>query len=181
MARLTGRTRRRPIVRADTRVELRCDVSLYTHGVPIANVNGIDLFYECVGDGPTLLLIHGLGSSGDDWAFQRDDFARVRTLVMPDLRGSGRSAKPAGPYSIAQFASDFWALVDSLHIVELEILGFSLGWRGRHRNDVAKTDAREKTRSLQFAGELSNGYIQEMERGQDATRARSFAGLEAHS
>jgi 3-oxoadipate enol-lactonase len=100
---------------------------LYTDHVPIANVNGVDLFYERVGEGPPLLLIHGLGSSGDDWAFQRDDFARVRTLIMPDLRGSGRSAKPAGPYSIMQFASDFWALVDSLHIVDIEILGFSLG------------------------------------------------------
>jgi pimeloyl-ACP methyl ester carboxylesterase len=95
--------------------------------VPIANVNGIDLFYERAGSGPPLLLIHGLGSSGDDWAFQRDDFARVRTLVMPDLRGSGRSAKPAGPYSIPQFASDLWALIDSLGFADVDILGFSLG------------------------------------------------------
>lgn len=101
--------------------------SLYTADVPIANVNGIDLFYERVGAGAPLLLIHGLGSSGDDWAFQRDDFARVRTLIMPDLRGSGRSEKPAGPYSIAQFASDFWAVIDSLQIIDIEILGFSLG------------------------------------------------------
>ncbi len=106
---------------------LAANGSLYTGRVPIANVNGIDLFYERVGEGPPLLLIHGLGSSGDDWAFQHDDFARVRTLIMPDLRGSGRSAKPAGPYSITQFASDFWALVDLLQIVDIEILGFSLG------------------------------------------------------
>jgi 3-oxoadipate enol-lactonase len=100
---------------------------LYTRGVPIANVNGIDLFYECVGAGPPLLLIHGLGSSGDDWAFQRDEFARIRTVIMPDLRGSGRSAKPPGPYSIREFASDFWALADSLGFADIDILGFSLG------------------------------------------------------
>ena len=95
--------------------------------MPIANVNGIDLFYERVGAGPPLLLVHGLGSSGDDWAFQRDDFARVRTVIMPDLRGSGRSTKPTGPYSIAEFASDLWTLVDSLGFADIDILGFSLG------------------------------------------------------
>ena len=92
-----------------------------------ANVNGVDLFYECVGAGPPLLLIHGLGSSGDDWAFQRDDFSRLRTVVMADLRGSGRSAKPPGPYSIAQFADDLWALLDHLGIDSTDILGFSMG------------------------------------------------------
>ena len=93
----------------------------------IANVNGVDLFYECIGAGPPLLLIHGLGSSGDDWAFQRDDFAKIRTVVMTDLRGSGRSAKPPGPYSIAQFADDLWALLDHLEIDVTDILGFSMG------------------------------------------------------
>lgn len=93
----------------------------------IANVNGVDLFYECIGAGPPLVLIHGLGSSGDDWAFQRDDFSKIRTVVMADLRGSGRSAKPPGPYSIAQFADDLWALLDHLDIDRVDIVGFSMG------------------------------------------------------
>jgi 3-oxoadipate enol-lactonase len=95
--------------------------------MPTITLNSAELFYECIGEGPPLLLIHGLGSSGDDWAFQREDFARNYTLVLPDLRGSGRSAKPAGPYSIAQFAADLWALLDALGIMYTDILGFSLG------------------------------------------------------
>jgi 3-oxoadipate enol-lactonase len=95
--------------------------------MPTIAVNSTELFYECIGSGPPLLLIHGLGSSGDDWAFQREDFARTHTLILPDLRGSGRSAKPAGPYSIAQFAADLWALLDALRIQYTDILGFSLG------------------------------------------------------
>jgi len=92
-----------------------------------AHVNGTELFYESVGDGPPLLLIHGLGSSGDDWAFQREQFAARHRLILVDLRGSGRSAKPPGPYSIAGFAHDLWCLLDRLGIVRTDVLGFSLG------------------------------------------------------
>jgi len=93
----------------------------------IAHINGTELFYECVGDGPPLLLIHGLGSSGDDWAFQREQFAARHRLLLVDLRGSGRSAKPPGPYSIAGFADDLWCLLERLGIVRTDVLGFSLG------------------------------------------------------
>lgn len=95
--------------------------------MPTVRVADTELHFERAGTGPPLLMIHGLGSSGDDWAFQRDAFARVRTLIMPDLRGSGRSAKPPGPYSIAQFAADLWALLDALGIATADLLGFSLG------------------------------------------------------
>lgn len=95
--------------------------------MPTAQVNGASIYYECEGSGPPLLMIHGLGSSGDDWAFQREDFARHFTVILPDLRGSGRSEKPNGPYSIAQFASDLWALLDALDVRSANILGFSLG------------------------------------------------------
>jgi pimeloyl-ACP methyl ester carboxylesterase len=95
--------------------------------MPVREVNGASIYYECEGRGPPLLMIHGLGSSGDDWAFQRGEFARHFTLIMPDLRGSGRSAKPPGQYSIAQFAADSWALLDALGIGSASILGFSLG------------------------------------------------------
>lgn len=95
--------------------------------MPAAEVNGASIYYECEGFGPPLLLIHGLGSSGDDWAFQRGDFARHFRLILPDLRGSGRSDKPPGPYSIVQFANDLWALLDALGVESANILGFSLG------------------------------------------------------
>lgn len=95
--------------------------------MPTIEVNSTRLYYECTGAGPALLLIHGLGSSGDDWAFQREAFANRHRLILPDLRGSGRSAKPAGPYSMALFAADLWALLDALGIESVDVLGFSLG------------------------------------------------------
>lgn len=95
--------------------------------MPAALVNGASIYYEREGFGPPLLLIHGLGSSGADWAFQREDFARHFGLILPDLRGSGRSDKPPGPYSIDQFANDLWVLLDALGVESTNILGFSLG------------------------------------------------------
>jgi len=121
--------------------------------MPTVTVNATDLFYERSGAGPPLLLIHGLGSSGDDWAFQREDFARSHTLILPDLRGSGRSAKPAGPYSIAQFAKDLWALLDVLGIMYTDILGFSLG--GAVALEMALTGP-ARTRRLILCNALAN-------------------------
>lgn len=95
--------------------------------MPVFKLPDAEIYHECLGAGFPLLLIHGLGSSGDDWAFQRDEFARHHHLILPDLRGSGRSAKPAGPYAIAQFATDLWALVDALGFAQIDVLGFSLG------------------------------------------------------
>jgi pimeloyl-ACP methyl ester carboxylesterase len=121
--------------------------------MPIVNLNGTELYYETVGDGAPLLMIHGLGSSADDWAFQRDEFARQHALILPDLRGSGRSAKPAGPYSIRQFADDLWALVDRLGHRQVSILGFSLGGAVALEMSVAQP---ERVAALILCNALAN-------------------------
>lgn len=95
--------------------------------MPTTSINGADIYYECEGAGGVLLLIHGLGSSGADWAFQRDEFAQCHRLVIPDLRGSGRSGKAAESLSIVQFANDLWSLLDRLGHDRVDVLGFSLG------------------------------------------------------
>lgn len=90
-------------------------------------VNGIGIEYEVQGDGPALLLIHGLGSCKEDWEAQAAPFARHCKVVSFDLRGHGQSDKPAGPYSIAQFAADGAALLRGLHIDAAHVVGISLG------------------------------------------------------
>jgi len=121
--------------------------------MPTLRVNATELYYECRGTGPALLMIHGLGSSADDWAFQWDDFSEHFHLVMPDLRGSGRSAKPPGPYSITQFAKDLWALLDALQIEQVSILGFSLG--GAVAQEMALMQP-QRTHAMVLCNALSN-------------------------
>lgn len=95
--------------------------------MPFLSLSGVDLHYRTQGAGPTLVLVHGLGSSGADWAFQATALAEHFHVVMPDLRGSGRSAAAAGPESIAQLADDLWQLLDHLGVTRTHLLGFSLG------------------------------------------------------
>lgn len=83
--------------------------------------------YRVAGSGETLVLLHGLGSSGADWAFQVEPLAAHFRLIAPDLRGSGLSDAPPGPYRIDQFASDIWSLLDSLGETRVHLLGFSMG------------------------------------------------------
>lgn len=87
----------------------------------------VELHYLVRGSGPAVLLIHGLGSSAGDWAFQVPALEPRHRVILPDLRGSGHSACPPGPYAIEQFARDLWALADTLGVRDLDVVGFSLG------------------------------------------------------
>lgn len=96
--------------------------------MPIRLVNGIHLRYETWGVGSApLVLLHGLGSSGDDWFLQLPAFAPYYACVTVDLRGHGLSEKPKGRYSMALFAADVAALLRALELPPAHILGLSLG------------------------------------------------------
>jgi 3-oxoadipate enol-lactonase len=95
--------------------------------MPFLQAADVRLHYRVHGQGETLLLLHGLGSSSADWAFQAESLGQHFRLIVPDLRGSGRSDAPRGRYSISQFAADIWALLDQLHVEHTQIMGFSLG------------------------------------------------------
>jgi pimeloyl-ACP methyl ester carboxylesterase len=89
---------------------------------------GRPLHYLERGRGEPLLLIHGLGSSGADWAWQVRALERRFRVIVPDLPGSGHSAPPpAGACSIEAFARVLWALCDHVGAENLNVVGFSLG------------------------------------------------------
>jgi len=87
----------------------------------------VRLHYREAGDGEPVVLLHGLGSSGRDWEYQIPAFAERYRVIVPDLRGSGDSDKPPGPYRIADYAADIWALLDKLGIAEANLVGLSMG------------------------------------------------------
>jgi pimeloyl-ACP methyl ester carboxylesterase len=90
-------------------------------------VNGLSFHVEEEGQGPPLLLISGLGYSSWCWqelsAALRDQFRVIRF----DNRGTGRSDKPDGPYSIPQLAEDAAAVLDACHAPAAHVLGHSMG------------------------------------------------------
>ena len=67
-------------------------------------INSVELYYETAGEGEPLLLLHGLGSSVRDWENQISEMAKSYRVIACDVRGSGRSSKPPGPYSVEQWA-----------------------------------------------------------------------------
>ncbi|MBG6495786.1 alpha/beta hydrolase [Pseudomonas aeruginosa] len=81
--------------------------------------------------GPTarapVLLLHGLGSSARDWESQLPALLGRYRLLVPDLRGHGRSGKPRGGYSMAGFAEDCAALLDRLGCGPVHLVGISMG------------------------------------------------------
>ena len=67
------------------------------HGHPVS--------YRLAGDGPLLVLIHGITSSSANWLPVMPLLAEHYTVLAPDLLGHGASAKPKGDYSLGAYAS----------------------------------------------------------------------------
>src|SRR5260370_491960 len=83
--------------------------------------------WEHAGDGPATLLLHGIGHAGRQW----DYFARAVDgrlhLFAPDARGHGDSAKPNTTYAPADFVADVEAILDSLGLARVYLVGHSMG------------------------------------------------------
>jgi 3-oxoadipate enol-lactonase len=97
--------------------------------MPLFVHDGGAVHYLERGRGEPLLFIHGLGSSGADWALQVAALERRFRVIAPDLPGCGHSAAPRArdDCSIAGFAAALWALLDHLDAPRVNIVGFSLG------------------------------------------------------
>jgi pimeloyl-ACP methyl ester carboxylesterase len=91
-------------------------------------VNGFQLYYEERGTGEPLLLLHGGTGAGADWqhVFTSGDPAGFRVIV-PDLRGHGRSTNPSKAFTFRQAAADMLALLDRLGIQRVKAIGLSAG------------------------------------------------------
>ena len=92
---------------------------------PSATLPG--LYFTERGSGPPLLLIHGLMVSGEMFAPVLDHLAARHRVIVPDLRGHGRSRGLPAPYDARQLAADLDRLLDDLGIEETAVLGYSQG------------------------------------------------------
>ena len=90
-------------------------------------VNGIRLYVERRGKGEPVLLIPGLGAANWLWQHNVHGLSRHFELIMPELRGSGRSEKPDHHYSIALFAKDMFGLLETLSVPRVHLIGVSMG------------------------------------------------------
>lgn len=91
--------------------------------------NGVTLFYEVLGAGPTLLLSHGFGASAAMWAPQREALSASHRLILWDMRGHARSDSPedSAAYSEAETVADMAAILDAEGAASALVGGLSLG------------------------------------------------------
>src|SRR5476651_2109731 len=86
-----------------------------------AKVNGVRLHYLAAGEGEPVILLHGYAQNSHIWRPLIMELARTRTVIAPDLRGFGQSAKPDGGYDKRSMAQDIHALVASLGFKRVRI------------------------------------------------------------
>lgn len=94
-----------------------------------ANVNGLRLYYELHGSGGTpLVLIHGGGSTiGTNFGRVLPLLARDRRVIAVEVQAHGHTRDIDRPFTFEQDADDVAALLDSLHVPQADVLGFSNG------------------------------------------------------
>jgi len=77
---------------------------------------------------PVVLLLHGLGATGESWGLQVPALlAAGFRILVPDLRGFGKSSYPGGALSISSMATDLVYLLDNLQVSVVDAVGISMG------------------------------------------------------
>ncbi len=90
-------------------------------------INGINLVYHDTGNGPILVLLHGLGETYDSWRHQIAFFSKSFRVITPDLRGHGQSGDGNEIVTLALMTDDVVALLAFLSIKKAHFCGLSMG------------------------------------------------------
>ncbi|MEV8062497.1 alpha/beta fold hydrolase [Streptomyces antimycoticus] len=120
---------------------------LFDHrGEPVrtgrAAVNGTKLHYRTAGSGPVVVLLHGVPKTGYHWRHLVPKLTARHTVVVPDLRGLGDSARPAGGFDCATMSDDIAQLMAYLGHASYTVMGEDWGavvayqLAARHRDHV---------------------------------------------
>ena len=93
----------------------------------IETLNGVQIYFEVHGSGEPVLLLHGFSGSSQDWTALAAEWGTQFQLIVPDLRGHGRSGILSKPFCHRDAATDMLALLDHLKISACKGLGISGG------------------------------------------------------
>src|SRR5208283_3844321 len=90
-------------------------------------LNGLQVYFEIHGAGEPLFLLHGFTGCSQNWLPTKEEWGDGFQLIVPDLRGHGRSGTLTAPFRHEDSASDLFALLDHLGIESCKGVGVSCG------------------------------------------------------
>src|SRR5215469_9977593 len=92
-----------------------------------ATVNGVQIYFEVHGGGEPVLLLHGFSGTSQDWKPSLEQWGAGFQIILPDLRGHGRSSILTKPFRPDDAAADMFALLNDLGIDAFKGVGISGG------------------------------------------------------
>jgi pimeloyl-ACP methyl ester carboxylesterase len=95
--------------------------------MPTAIRDGVAIHYDTEGDGETVAFISDVGFGAWQWGWQHRAVAGPRQSLVWDLRGTGRSDAPPGPYDVDTLAADFEAVLADADVSRVHVVGAGLG------------------------------------------------------
>ena len=95
--------------------------------MPTVTRNGVGLHYNTEGDGETVAFVSDVGYGAWLWGWQHRAVAGPRESLVWDLRGTGRSDAPPGPYDVDTLAADFEAVLRDAGVTRAHVVGAGLG------------------------------------------------------
>lgn len=97
------------------------------HEVQYLTIHGHRRAFVKAGQGPAVLLLHGLGCDHTTWGPVIDTLAKRYTVIAPDLLGHGLSDKPRADYSVGGYANGMRDLLTVLGVDKVTVIGHSFG------------------------------------------------------
>ena len=121
--------------------------------MPTTTHDGVSLHYETDGEGETVAFVSDAGFGAWQWGWQPPSIAGRREVLVWDLRGTGRSEAPPGPYDVDTLAADFEAVLREAGVRRTHVVGAGLGGM------IALRYAREydRARTLTLLGTAPRG------------------------
>ena len=95
--------------------------------MPIAEANGVGLYYELEGSGEPLVLVHGSWGDATSWRFVVPDLAERFRVLVYDRRGHSRSERPHTPGNVDEDGDDLAALLEALDLAPAHVATNSWG------------------------------------------------------
>lgn len=149
--------------------------------MPTATNGNTSLYYDRAGEGEPVVFVPDAGLGGWLWGWQHAAIAGPHEAVVWDLRGTGRSDAPDGPYDLETLVADLEAVLADCELTNAHLVGCGLG--GAIALSAARTSSRVET--LMLFGTAAAGSAYDLEplfappADPDTLRASLEAGLSA--